>query len=56
VKEQIFRRIPRQRQLGKQHQIRPGIRTSLPRGIDDPRRVPVHITNEQIDLRECNPE
>ena len=54
MKQQIFGRIARQRELRKKNQVGPELRARPPRRGDHTRRVTVHIANQQVELRECN--
>ncbi len=56
VKQQILRRITRQRQLGKQHEVCAHLGVRTPRARNDPLGISVHVADQQIELRERNPE
>ena len=56
MKQQILGRITRQGELGKQHQVGVEIRASPARRVDHARCIPMHVADQQVELRECNPE
>ncbi len=51
MKQQIFRRVSRQSELGKYHQVRAHLLRPQ-RDFTHPRGIALHVTNEQIELRQ----
>src|SRR5437667_12221091 len=56
VKQEVLRRIARERQLGEEHEIRTQLTLRAARGADDPLSVPLDVPDQEVHLRQRDPE
>src|SRR5438270_12774814 len=55
-KQEVLGRIARERQLGEEHEIRTQLTLRAARGADDPLGVPLDVPDQEVHLRQRDPE
>jgi hypothetical protein len=56
MKQQILRRIARERELGEDNEVRPEIRLRAPRSSDYALRIALDVSDQKIELGKREPE